>query len=199
MGIGRRPGPRQASSRDDHGARCQDRRVAGPLERLRRGWGGEDRRRGQGGERTGGADRLAARAGFRAGPDRLGGRPLVAVAVRRPAGRGLRRGALGDAARAGRLRGDAGEDGPEGRPRDRPADAAGVVRTGALQVDPGAGDPGAAETSRSAWSRSAGPTSGCADRRRCRASASWWRRPSWRRSTTRHGSARRGRWAPSSA
>src|SRR5258705_13920068 len=50
--------PLQASSRDDHGPLCRNRRVIGMLERLRCRCEREDRSRGQGCDRAGGADRL---------------------------------------------------------------------------------------------------------------------------------------------
>src|SRR5215472_12929002 len=48
--------------------------------------------------------------------------------------------AAGDTACAQRTQDDAGEDRPQRRARDRPADAAGLVPPGALQVDRRAGD-----------------------------------------------------------
>ena len=80
--------------------------------------------------------------GLEAGADRAGGGAAIAMAVCGDAAGGACGRAFGDAARARCLQGDAGEDGPQGRARDRPTDAAGLVPPGALQVDGGAGDAG---------------------------------------------------------
>src|SRR5438552_13787629 len=73
--------PLQASSRDDHGPLCRNRRVIGILERVRCGRERQDRWRGQGCERACGADRLVWFAWVWAGADRAGGWPAVAMAL----------------------------------------------------------------------------------------------------------------------
>src|SRR5450631_3860805 len=78
--------PLQASSRDDHGLLCRNRRVIGMLQHLRFGLERDDRAGGQGGERAGGADWVVPVAGLEPGADRLGGWTAVAMAVCRDAG-----------------------------------------------------------------------------------------------------------------
>ena len=137
--------PLQASSEDDHGPLCGDRRVFGSIERLRRGRRREDRAGGEDRQRAGGADRLVRRARARSGADRPGGRAVVAMALRGDEAGGLGGGAAGDAACAHGAADDAGQDRPQRRARHRATDAARLVPSGALQIDGGAGDAGAAD------------------------------------------------------
>src|SRR6202035_3085506 len=55
-----------------------------------------------------------------------------------------------DAARPERIQGDAGQDRSQGRAWHRPADAAGLVPSGALQVAAGAGNASAADGAQAA-------------------------------------------------
>ena len=70
---------------------------------------------------------------------RTGGGTFIAVAVRGAAGSGSGGRTVGDAARARCVQGDAGKERPQRRARDCATDAAGLVPSGALQVDCGAG------------------------------------------------------------
>src|SRR5436305_12800219 len=73
--------PLQASSRDDHGPLCRNRRVIGIRERVRCRGGRQDRSREQGFERACGADRLVWIARVWPGADRAGGGAAVAMAL----------------------------------------------------------------------------------------------------------------------
>lgn len=57
----------QASWEDSHGVFCRDRRVIGTEQRVRGGPRGQDRARGQGGERTRGSSEPEALAGYLGG------------------------------------------------------------------------------------------------------------------------------------
>src|SRR5258707_15772126 len=72
------------------------------------------------------------------------------MAVRGHAGGGIGGRTARDAARAGRIQGNAGEDRSEGRAWHRPAHAARLVPSGALQVAAGAGSAGAADGTQAA-------------------------------------------------
>src|ERR1700739_5030025 len=96
----------QASTRDDHGSLCRNRRVFGMLERVRGGCEREDRSGGQGGERARGADGLVWLTGVWAEPGWAGCWSLIAVAVRRNGEGGADGRAVGDAARSECIQGD---------------------------------------------------------------------------------------------
>ena len=91
---------------------------------------------------------------FETGADRARGRAVVAMALCGHAGGGTCGRAAGDPACARCVQDDAGQDRPQGRPRDRAADAAGLVPAGALQVGAGAGDAGAADRAQAGADRS---------------------------------------------
>src|SRR5215470_8785718 len=76
--------------------------------------------------------------------DWTGSRTAVAMALCGDASSRTCGRAAGDTACAQRTQDDAGENRPQRRARNRPADAAGLVPPGALQVDPSAGDARAA-------------------------------------------------------
>src|SRR3954467_14685653 len=98
--------------RDSRGALCRNRRLLGTEQRVRGRRDGQDRARGQGGERAGGARRLLPAARPTAGPGRAGGGAAVAVGACRPGRGGLRGGAARDPAGQGGALGHDREDRP---------------------------------------------------------------------------------------
>src|ERR1700685_3165066 len=80
--------PLQASTRDDHGPLCRNRRVIGMLERVRCGCERQDRSGGQGRDPAGSADRILWFARGYGCADRAGGWAIVAMALRSDAASG---------------------------------------------------------------------------------------------------------------
>src|SRR5215210_7621429 len=100
----------QASSRDDHGLLCTNRRVIGTIKRVRRGWNRQDHSREEGCERTGCADGMDRFPGVRREPGWPGSWTAVAMAFHgNEAGRTRGR-VAGDTPRSGCLQRHACED-----------------------------------------------------------------------------------------
>src|SRR6202048_3646873 len=73
--------PAPSISRDDHGLLCRNRRVIGTVKRMRVGRRRQDRSRGEGRERAGGADCVAWQSRSCDDADRAGGGASVAMVV----------------------------------------------------------------------------------------------------------------------